>query len=185
VLAGDDQVRGLQHRLHAHRKQAIEVDRAQRVVLGNLGLLLQDHGAFVEAVVGAEDREAGLLVAAGDRPVDRARAAVFRQQRGVVLDRAVLRDVHEFLRRELEHERHDADVGAAVFHRLRRVGALERGKLEHLQPLPLRCDFQRIRFRAFLLRRAKNTRHRVASREKRLEHRFAEVLLSNDRYFHF
>ena len=41
-----------------------------------------------------------------------ARAAVLRQQRRMILDRAVLRDGHEFLRRELQHESHDADIGA-------------------------------------------------------------------------
>ena len=55
-------------------------------------------------------------------PVDGARAAVFRQQRRMILDRAVLRNLHEFLRHELRHS-HDADVCAGVLHRFRGFGS--------------------------------------------------------------
>ena len=45
VRAGDDQVGGLQQRLHAHREQAVEIHRAQRVVRADRRRLLQDHRA--------------------------------------------------------------------------------------------------------------------------------------------
>ena len=63
-----------QHRLDAHREQAVEIDRAERVGGADRRLLLQQHVAGIEAVVGPEDRQAGFLLALDDRPVDRADA---------------------------------------------------------------------------------------------------------------
>ena len=77
--AGDDEVGRLQHGLDAEREQMVEVDGAERVGADG-DRLLQDHRTFVEAVIGTEDGEACLGVALDDRPVDRARAAVLRQQ---------------------------------------------------------------------------------------------------------
>src|SRR5207244_12428702 len=59
--------------------------------------------------------QAGLRVTPDDRPVDRRWTAVLRQQRRVVLDRAVLGDVDEVLRRELQHESHDAQLCVEFF----------------------------------------------------------------------
>src|SRR6266571_4750685 len=101
VLAGHHQVGRFEHRRDPHREQAIEIDAAERVIRAERRLLLQDYGALVQSVGRPEDREAGLGVAAYDRPIDRAGAPVFRQERRVVLDRAFPRDVHELLRREL------------------------------------------------------------------------------------
>src|SRR6185503_17519069 len=95
VPARDHQIGRLEHRLHAHRKQAVEVHGAERVVRADRRFLLQYHRALVQTVGRAEDGEAGLAVAADDRPVDRRRTAILRQQRRVVLDRAALRDVDE------------------------------------------------------------------------------------------
>src|SRR4030095_11373718 len=66
---------------------------------------------FVEAVGGAEDSDAGLARAQRDGPADGRRPAMLRQQRRVVLDRAVTRDVHEGSRRQLQHVSHHAQVG--------------------------------------------------------------------------
>src|SRR5260221_2641718 len=51
-------------------------------------LLLQQHVAGIEAVVGPEDRQSGFGLALDDRPIDGAGATVLWQQRGVILDRA-------------------------------------------------------------------------------------------------
>jgi hypothetical protein len=171
MLSGDDEVRGLEHRLHAQREQAVEIDRAQRVVRPDRRRFLQDHRAFVEAVGRAEDRQAGLRVAARDRPVDRRRAAIFRQQRRVKLDRAALRYGDEILRRELQHERHDADLDVEVLERALRLVALQRSKLEHLDALFLRRDFERIGPASGLLGRAENACDLIAARKERLRAR--------------
>ena len=71
----------LQKRLHSHREQAVEVDRAERVCLRDGRRALEQHVAGVDAAVRPEDGEAGLGLALDDRPVDRAAAAVPRQQR--------------------------------------------------------------------------------------------------------
>src|SRR5262249_18416144 len=59
-LAGLDQVDRLQHRLDAHGKQPVEINRAERVVRADVGLLLQQQVAGIEPVVGPEDRQANL-----------------------------------------------------------------------------------------------------------------------------
>ena len=55
----------------------------------------------------------------------------------------------------------------------------------HLEALLQRGDAQRIGPRAFLLGRAEHRAHLVASREERLEDRLAEILLADDRDFHY
>src|SRR6185369_6955689 len=109
VLAGDYQISRFQHRAHAQREQAVEINRAEGVLGAERRFLLQDDGAFVETVRRTEYGQSRLYFAFDDRPVDRAGAAIFRQQRRVVLDGAVTRNGHEFLRRKLQHERHDAN----------------------------------------------------------------------------
>src|SRR5579863_956244 len=71
--AADDEIRGLLERLDAHRVQAVEIDRAQRVIGPDRSLLLQEHRTLVESVARPKDREPGARVAANDRPVDGAR----------------------------------------------------------------------------------------------------------------
>src|SRR5881628_940080 len=81
VLAGHHQVGRFEHRRDPHREQAIEIDAAERVIRAERRFLLQDHGAFVQAICRPEDGQSGFGVAAYDRPVDRARPAIFRQKR--------------------------------------------------------------------------------------------------------
>jgi hypothetical protein len=102
----------------------------------------------------------------------------------VVLDGAALRDVDEILRRELQHERHDAEVDVELFQRRLGFFPLETRELEKRNPLFLRRDLQRIGPGAGLLRRTEHARDLVLAREERLEHRFAEILLADDRDFH-
>ena len=72
-LAGLHEIDRFHHRLDAHREQAVEIDRAERVGGADRRLLLDQHVAGIETVVGPEDRQPGLLLALDDRPVDRAR----------------------------------------------------------------------------------------------------------------
>jgi hypothetical protein len=102
----------------------------------------------------------------------------------VVLDRAALRDVDEILRRELQHERHDAEVDVELFQGLLCLITLQGGELEQRHALLLRRHLERIGARTGLLRRAEHARHLVLAREERLEHRLAEILLADDGDFH-
>jgi hypothetical protein len=140
--------------------------------------------SLVEAVGGPENGEPGARCALDDRPVDRRRPAVFRQQRRMVLDRAMTRDVDEVLRRELQHVRHDAKIDVEPAHRLLRFARAQRLELKNFQPFFLRRGVQRIELGARLFRRAKDARHFIAAREKRLEHGLAIVLLANNCDFH-
>ena len=72
-LAGFHEIDAFQHRLDAHREQAVEIDGAERVGVGDRRFLLDQDVAGIEAVVRPEDRQAGFLLALDDRPVDRAR----------------------------------------------------------------------------------------------------------------
>ncbi len=102
----------------------------------------------------------------------------------MVLDRALLRDLHELLRRELQHEGHDPDVGVERAHRVERFLVAQRLELEDLEALFQRRGLEGIGLRSLLLRRAEDAGDLVAAREKRLENSFAEVLLSDDRDSH-
>src|SRR6266702_5456295 len=184
VLASHHHVGRFEHRRDPHREQAIEIDAAERVIRAERRLLLQDHGAFVQAIGRSEDGQSGFGVAADDRPVDRARPAIFRQERRVILDHAFLRDLHELLRRELQYVSHDADISIQCAQRIVRIFVPQRGELVDLDALLLRGDLQEICFGAFFFRGAEHARDFVAAREKRLEHGLTEVLLPDNCYFH-
>ena len=96
----------------------------------------------------------------------------------------MLRDRYEVLRRELQHERHDAEVGVELLQRRLRVLGFQARELEHRDALLLGRNPECVRPGAGLFRRAKNARDLVATREKRFQHRLAEVLLPDDRELH-
>src|SRR2546426_10409174 len=126
-----------------------------------------------------------LRVTPDDRPVDRRWTAVLRQQRRVVLDRAVLGDVDEVLRRELQHESHDAQLCVEFFESIFCRVRLQRLELKDGNALFLRRGLQRVGPGAGLLGRAEHARDLVAAREESLEHGLAEILLAYDRDSHY
>ena len=81
---------GLRKAVHALREEVVAIERGEGVGLGDGRCLLQQYGAGVDAPVDPEDGDAGLRIAVDDGPVDGAAPAVERQQRRVVLNRAVL-----------------------------------------------------------------------------------------------
>ena len=110
-FAGLDQIDRFQHRLDAHREQPVEIDRAERVGVGPIGVFFCSRTSPVSSPLSGQkiDRPVsfsplmiGQLMALG--------AAIGGQQRGMILDRAVGRDVEEFLRHEQRHERHHLQV---------------------------------------------------------------------------
>ena len=70
----------LQHRFHAQGVKLVEIQASQGVGVRDIHLLLQQDRPRVQPVVRPENRQARLLLAPDDRPVDRARPAVARQQ---------------------------------------------------------------------------------------------------------
>ena len=91
---------------------ARRADSSPAVSSGPIGVgLAQQHGARVHARVHLERRDAGLGLAADDRPRDRRGAAVARQQRGVDVDRAARRHVEHGLGQDLAERRDHRDVG--------------------------------------------------------------------------
>ena len=103
----------------------------------------------------------------------------------MILDRSMFWYVHELLRRELKHKSHDADISAGGLHRPRRFRIAQRFELMDRQTFFLRGRPQRIRPSAFFLGRTEYSRNIVSAGEKRFEHGFAEILLSDDGDFHF
>ena len=77
---------------HALRKLA------RRFHIADFGFALQQHIAGIHADVGQHRSYARHLFAVDDAPVDRRGAAVFRQERCVNVDRAVFRNIQNFLR---------------------------------------------------------------------------------------
>ena len=102
----------------------------------------------------------------------------------MILDRAFLRDFHEFLRRELQHEGHDAEIRVQCAHRVHTFLVAQGRELEDLEPFFLGRRLQGIGLCASLLGSAEHAGDFVAARKKCLQHGFAEVLLPDDRYLH-
>src|SRR6185437_1711568 len=109
-LAGHQQIGGFEQRRHAGREDLVEIDAAQRVVGTDLDRLLQQYRPLVEAVHRAKDAEPRPLLAEDDRPVDRGRSAILRQQGRVELDRAEARHEAKALRHEVQHISHDGEI---------------------------------------------------------------------------
>ena len=164
-LAGLHQVDRFQHGLDAHGEQAVEINGAERVGGRDRRLLLHEHVAGIEPVVGPEDRQAGFLLAEDDLPVDRAGAAIGRQQRGVILDRAVGRDVEELLRHEQRDEGHDLQVGLERLELVPDFRIFVGRRLIDRQLGGERGFLQRIGLGAFLFRRDIDRDHVLAALE--------------------
>ena len=184
MLARDNQVGRLEHGRHAQRKQTVEIDRAERIVIADGRLFLEDHRTFVQAIGRSENGEAGFGLTLDEGPVDRRWAAELGQQRRVILDGAVLWNVDEFLRSELQHEGHDADVGFGVGQRPRRFRRAQGLELVDLELLFLGRSAQGVGSSTLLLRRAEHGGNLVAAREKGFQNGFAEVLLADYCDFH-
>src|SRR6185437_10495835 len=148
------------------------------------GFLLQDDRALIETVGGPKDAEAGASVAADDGPVDGTGAAVARQQRGMELNHAVARDGGQILGNELQHVGHDAEVHVQRTEDFPGLLRFERCELMHRDSIFLRREPQGVGNRTRFLERAEHPRDAVALGEKGIQHRLAEVPLSNDGYAH-
>src|SRR3546814_3921478 len=134
----------------------MEVERAEGVVWSDVHRLLQDDRTLVEALVRLEDGQAGLLPAHDDRPVDRAWPAVQRQQRGMILDGALGRQVDDRLRHEQGHVGHDAEVRLEGAHQLFGLRRLPRCRLVHLRSEEHTSELQslmRISYAVFCLKK--------------------------------
>src|ERR1700722_4710048 len=177
---GHDQLSGLDQRLDPEREDLVEIERRGGVISADRDALLEDHRAFVEPGGRAEDGEAGFLAAADDRPRYRRRPAMQRQQRGVELDHPVFRDRAEFRWREQQNIGHDADIGVEAFQCFLRFGVGVFRETVDRQLLFLGRLHQRVWTCARPPRRGEHADNRVAARQKGVERRFAEGLLTDD-----
>ena len=177
-LAGLDQIDCLQHRLDSHGKQPVEIDRAERIVGTDMGLLLQQHVARIEPVVGPEDRQPGLGIALDDRPIDRARPAIFREQRGMILDRSLGRNREELFRHEQRDESHHLQIRLERLELLPHLGLAVGGRLID-RKLRRECGLlERIGLCALLLRRGIDGDDVLAALAQRFQNRLTEGLLA-------
>ena len=174
------EVHPLQHRLHPHREEVVEVDAAQRVVRADVHLLLKQNRPRVEPVVGPEDAEAGLRRPEDDRPVDGARPLVHGEERGVVLDGPELRRVERLLGDEEGDVGHHPEVGLEPAHLLPHLGRAEGLRLEDGDPPLDGARLQGIGGAALAVRGGVDPHHVLAAVEQRLQHRAPERLLSVD-----
>ena len=106
------------------------------------------------------------------------RAAIGRQQRRVILDRAVGRDVEEFLRHEQRDEGHHLQVGLERLELLPDLRVLVGRRLKDRQLRGERGFLQRVGLGAFLLRRDIDADDVLAALDQRLQHGLAEGLLA-------
>ena len=177
-LAGFHEIDGFEHCIDAHREQAVEIDRAERVLIGDRRLLLDKNVAGVQAVVGPENRKSGFLLALDDRPVNGGRAAIGRQERGVILDRAVGRNVEKLFRNEQRDERHHLEVGLQRFELLPDFRLLVGIRLVDRKVGGERRFLERVSLLAFLFRRDIDADYIVTALQERFEYGFSEGLLA-------
>ena len=152
-LAGLHQIDRLQHGLDAHGEQAVEIDRAEGVgaeigvffCISTSPVSSPLSGQKIDRPVSFSPRMIGQLMADG--------AAIGRQQRGMILDRAVGRDVEEVLRHEQRDEGHHLQVGLERLELLPDLRVLVGRRLIDRQLGGERRFLQRIGLGAFLLRR--------------------------------
>src|SRR5271163_5014417 len=110
-----DQIDRLDHRVYAHRKERVEINRADGVGLRDRHALLNEDRSGVDALVGPEPRHSRFRVALDDRPVDAAGAAMAREQGRVKANRLVARRVENPLGDYQGDEGQDGKVGVQRF----------------------------------------------------------------------
>src|ERR1700683_4885818 len=90
---GLNEIDRLDHRIDAEWEQPVEVYRSDRIVGLDGDALLDQYRTGIETLVGPEPGDAGFGVAGTQRPVDRARAAMTREQGRMKADRFVARRI--------------------------------------------------------------------------------------------
>jgi hypothetical protein len=118
------------------------------------------------------------FLALDDRPVDRRCAAIGGQQRRVILDRAVGRDVEEILRHEQGDEGHHLQVRLQRLELLPHLRVLVGLGLEHRQIGSKRRFLQRIGLGTGLLGRDIDADDVLTALDQRFQHGLAECLLA-------
>src|ERR1700686_4353945 len=93
-------------------------------------------------------------------------------------------NAYEFLRRELQYESHDPDIGTSFLHRTRGFRISQGFELMNFQAFFLGRHPESIRPSTFLFRRAEDSADGIAASKERFEHRFAEILLPDNGDFH-
>ena len=103
-----------------------------RVLIGVDGrLAAEDHISGVQLLGHIHDGDAGDAVPIEDRPVDRRRAPVFRQNRGMHVDRAVGRRVQNILRQYPAVSRHHDQLRRQLLHEAQRLAVPQLHRLVH------------------------------------------------------
>ena len=105
-------------------------------------------------------------------------AAMRRQQRRVILDRAVRRDVEEVPRHEQRHEGHDLKVGLERLELLPHLRLAVGFRLMHRKARGERRLLQRVGLLRRLLGRHIDGDDVLAALQQRIENRLAEGLLA-------
>ena len=105
---------------------------------------------------------------------------MLRQQRWVILNGAVLRNIQQCLRCELQHIRHNCQINLQRTQGLLRIDASEARKLEHRQAHGKGGDMQRVGPCARLIGRAKDGGYLVAACNKSVKRGLAKILLANN-----
>lgn len=121
----------LQYEPGAYRHQLF-VECSHVVLVENRHLDLPQNGPFVDLVVQQEGCHSGLPLAVDDGPVDRGRAAVLRQQRGVEVERPQPRHGPDDLGQHAEGD-DDPQIGAQLAHRIDELSGLQLLGLEDRQ----------------------------------------------------
>ncbi len=125
-----DRGQRLDERLGADRGQALG-QAARCVVVADRLSPGQEHRAGVHALVELHDGDAGLLLAADDRPLDRRGPAVRGQERRVHVDAALREGVEHGARQDLAVGDDDGEIGVGGAQRLGHLGRAGRARLQH------------------------------------------------------
>ncbi|HMO55391.1 MAG TPA: hypothetical protein PJ994_12865, partial [Tepidiformaceae bacterium] len=133
-IAFGHQPHGFGERIDSHGEEVVEVEPAHRLVgADDAGLLEQDRPG-IDPIVRPENRKAGLLRPEDDGPVHRRRAAVQRQQAGVVLDASKAGFFQYAPGDDVRDKRHHAQVDGERAPRILPGGLLQRCGGDWVEP---------------------------------------------------
>ncbi len=121
------------------------MELAEGLLRSDRRLLLEEDIAGIHPFIHPHDRDPGLFLAPDERPVDRRRPPVLRQERRVDVDAAYARSVDDLSGEDLAEGRNDDEIRRELPEGFEKIRGSDLLRLEHGQAEGFRNDLDRRR----------------------------------------
>ena len=184
-IAAFDQIHRFGDCVYAQREQFVEVKTARGFVRGDGDFFLQQDRSGIDAFIEPENCKSGFTLAVKQRPVNRAAAAMSRQQGRVVTDAAEPRRAEYRRRNNLAYECKNPEVRVQCSDLLVDLSILECLRLIYRNSEGKRFLFNRIDFSTGRIGRTVDRQNLIAFANEFLQGFFTKCRLPDENDSHF